>query len=69
MLLKKWEEIPREMQIEEVKRYYDLLNNRRVGLLLKRIFRYHCRYLSLVSKNLSRKNIAPRRILLLLRFF
>lgn len=38
MLLKKWEEIPREMQIEEVKRYYDLLNNRRVGLLLKRIF-------------------------------
>lgn len=38
MLLKKWEEIPREMQTEDVKRYYDLLNNKRTGLLLKRIF-------------------------------
>ena len=38
MLLKKWEDIPREMQTEEVKRYYDLLNNKRNSLLLKRIF-------------------------------
>ena len=38
MLLKRWEEIPREMQTEEVKRYYDLLNNKRNSLLLKRIF-------------------------------
>lgn len=38
MLLKKWEDIPRKMQTEDVKRYYDLLNNKRNSLLLKRIF-------------------------------
>ena len=38
MLLKKWEDIPKELQKQEVKKYYDLLKKKRGSLLLKRIF-------------------------------
>lgn len=38
MVLKKWEELPSEMQREEVRKYYDVLNNKRVGLFFKRVF-------------------------------
>ena len=38
MLLKKWEDIPKELQKQEIKKYYDLLRRRQTSLLLKRIF-------------------------------
>lgn len=38
MVLKKWEDLPREMQTPEVRRYYEILNKRKVSLLLKRLF-------------------------------
>ena len=38
MLLKKWEDLPKEMQLPEVKEYYDILCKKKGQLLLKRIF-------------------------------
>ena len=37
-MLKKWEDLPKEMQIPEVKPYYDILNEKRGSLIIKRIF-------------------------------
>lgn len=36
--MKKWEELPEKLQIEEVREYYDALQLHRGGLLTKRIF-------------------------------
>lgn len=36
--MKKWENLPSEMQTEEVRKYYDILRKKRIGLLIKRIF-------------------------------
>ncbi|MBC5780185.1 sugar transferase [Blautia difficilis] len=36
--MKKWEDLPSEMQIEEVREYYDVLDKKRVSLALKRVF-------------------------------
>lgn len=38
MILRKWEELPAEMQIPEVKEYYDILQKRKMSLVLKRLF-------------------------------
>lgn len=38
MILKKWEELPLQMQTEEVRYYYDILKDKRISLVLKRIF-------------------------------
>ena len=38
MLLRKWEEIPSEMQTDAVRRYYDILQKKRRSLLRKRAF-------------------------------
>ena len=38
MILRKWNNLPKEMQIPEVKEYYDLLSKKKFQLLLKRIF-------------------------------
>ena len=38
MLLKKWEDLPPEMQNEDVKKYYDILMKKRIYLFYKRIF-------------------------------
>lgn len=38
MMLKKWENLPPEMQTEEVRKYYNLLKQKQGSLLLKRIF-------------------------------
>lgn len=38
MILKKWEELPKEFQTEEVKKYYDILSKKKGSLFLKRIF-------------------------------
>ncbi len=37
-MLKKWDELPESMKIPEVKPYYDVLNKKRLSLLLKRAF-------------------------------
>lgn len=38
MLLIKWDRLPKEMQTEEVKKYYDVLRKKGFSLLLKRCF-------------------------------
>ena len=38
MILRKWENLPPEMQVTEVKEYYDLLSKKKFHLLLKRTF-------------------------------
>ena len=38
MMLKRWEDIPEEMQTEEVRKYYDILCRKRVSLFFKRVF-------------------------------
>lgn len=38
MLLKKWEDLPKEFQTDEVKMYYDLLKKKSVSLFFKRCF-------------------------------
>ncbi len=38
MILRKWEDLPPEMQIPEVKEYYDLLNKKKAQLVFKRVF-------------------------------
>lgn len=37
-MLKKWEQLPQEMQIAEIREYYDVLNKKRGSLMLKRLF-------------------------------
>lgn len=36
--MKRWEDLPSEMQIEEVREYYDALDKKRVSLAFKRVF-------------------------------
>ncbi len=38
MLLRKWEDLPADMQTPEVRKYYDILSKRKCSLILKRIF-------------------------------
>lgn len=38
MILRKWENLPKEMQIPEVKEYYDILQKRKLSLVMKRLF-------------------------------
>jgi len=38
MILRKWDKLPPEMQIPEVKEYYDILKKRKFSLVLKRLF-------------------------------
>ncbi len=38
MILKKWEELPKELQREEVRPYYEILSQKRGSLVCKRIF-------------------------------
>lgn len=38
MMLKKWEKLPREMQTDEVRKYYDILKKKRFSLFAKRVF-------------------------------
>ena len=37
-MLRKWEDLPEEMRIPQVKRYYDVLAKKRLSLLVKRVF-------------------------------
>ena len=38
MMLKKWEQLPPEMQTEEVRKYYDILKKKQISLFFKRVF-------------------------------
>lgn len=38
MILKKWEDLPKEMQLPEVREYYDILCKKKGQLILKRVF-------------------------------
>lgn len=38
MILRKWNDLPPEMRTPEVREYYDLLSNKKVHLVLKRVF-------------------------------
>lgn len=38
MSLKNWNELPLQLQLEEIKPYYDILNKKRGNLILKRLF-------------------------------
>lgn len=38
MILRKWEQLPKEMQTEQVKKYYEILCKKKVSLAFKRIF-------------------------------
>ena len=38
MRIKKWDKLPSEMQTEAVRKYYDILRKKRVGLFFKRVF-------------------------------
>lgn len=38
MFLKKWEDLPENIKKEDVKRYYDILERKRITLVIKRIF-------------------------------
>ena len=38
MILRKYEELPKQMKNDEVKRYYDILSNKKISLIIKRIF-------------------------------
>ncbi len=38
MILKKWNELPNFLKVEEVKEYYDILRKRKISLFFKRIF-------------------------------
>lgn len=48
MILRKWENLPPEMQVPEVKEYYDLLSKRKFQLVLKRAFDVAVSFLLLV---------------------
>lgn len=38
MILRKWEDLPKEMQIPEVRKYYEILAKHKISLFLKRVF-------------------------------
>ena len=38
MILKKWENLPKYMKTDEVRKYYDILRKKKFSLLLKRLF-------------------------------
>ena len=38
MILRRWEDLPKFMQCEEVREYYDILSKKRLSLILKRVF-------------------------------
>lgn len=48
MLLKKWEELPIEMQTDAVRKYYDILKKKQVSLFFKRVFDIVVSFLMLI---------------------
>lgn len=48
MVLKQWEDLPEFMKNERVKEYYDILSQKRVSLVLKRIFDFVLGFMLLI---------------------
>ena len=48
MILRKWEDLPRFLQCEEVKPYYEYLSHKRFSLIMKRIFDVVCASILLI---------------------
>ena len=48
MKLLKWENLPQDMQTEEVRKYYDILKKKRCGLFFKRVFDIFVSFLMLI---------------------
>lgn len=48
MILKKWEDLPVELRIDEVRPYYEILNKKRTSLFFKRLFDIVCSGIMLV---------------------
>ncbi|WP_399533152.1 sugar transferase [uncultured Anaerococcus sp.] len=46
--MRKWEDLPAYMRCDEVREYYDILNKKRLSILLKRIFDYVLGFLLLL---------------------
>lgn len=42
MMVKKWENLPRELQIARVRPYYEIMRKKQGSLLAKRIFDVGC---------------------------
>ena len=36
--MRKWNELPQDMQVEEVRKYYEILQKHKAGMVAKRIF-------------------------------
>ena len=48
MILKKWQDLPNYMKNEEVKQYYDILNNKTVSLAAKRLFDFVLSFIMMI---------------------
>lgn len=48
MILRKWEKLPEDMQTQEVRKYYDILEKHKAELVLKRIFDFFAALIMLV---------------------
>ena len=48
MILCKWDDLPDNMRIEEVRLYYDILSRKKGQLLLKRIFDFSVALIMLI---------------------
>ncbi len=48
MMLLQWEELPSQMQTEEVRKYYDIIAKKNISLISKRIFDVFCSLILLV---------------------
>ena len=48
MMLVKWEELPKDMQTEEVRKYYDILKEKKLSLFFKRAFDIFASFIMLV---------------------
>lgn len=48
MKIIKWGQLPKEMQVEEVRKYYDILKKKKVSLFLKRAFDFVVSLLALI---------------------
>lgn len=48
MKIIKWEQLPQEMQTDEVRKYYDILKKKKVSLFLKRVFDFVMSVIALI---------------------
>ena len=77
MILRKWEDLPEELQIPEVRKYYEILSKRKISLFLKRTFdvavslicAYICLPEGMLSSALDLSQITPTLGILTIVYF